>query len=130
MNKELKLERVLHRRESIDISDIFCGSIANTEANLKEVMDRLKAEEKKNDYSVVFETEYHGYDGAFEVEAYVYRWETMKEYNKRLEKEAAAKEKAQKAAETKKAKAIARAMLSEADERELLAKLQEKYGVK
>mgnify|MGYP003348283848 CR=1 FL=1 len=35
--------------ESIDISDIFCGSIANTESNLKEVIDRLKAEEKKKE---------------------------------------------------------------------------------
>ena len=130
MNKELKLERVFHRRENVDLHYVFQGSLENTKTNLLDICDKLAKEAKKNDYEVVFQAEYEGYDGGYEVYANVYRWETMKEYNKRIEQEAEKKERARKSAETKKAKALAKAMLSEADERALYKKLHEKFGEK
>jgi len=128
MNKELILNRVLLRRETIDLEELFVGSIDNTRANFARVIDKLEKDAKKNDYDVVFRCDYYGYDGAKEVEAYIYRWETMKEYNNRIEMEQVLKERAAKAKETKKARALARAMETEADERALYEQLKKKFG--
>ena len=47
MNKELKLERVLLRKESIYPSDIFLGSLSDTKKNMLDIFDRLEKEAKK-----------------------------------------------------------------------------------
>jgi len=128
MNKELILNQVLLRRESIYLDEIFVGSLEHTKSNFLDTLGRLEKEAKKNNYSVVFETVYN-YEGV-DVYANVYRFETIKERDKRVAEEQAREERARKAKETKKAKALAKAIETEADERALLAKLQEKYGVK
>lgn len=126
MNKELILNQVLLRRESLDLGDIFVGSLDNTQSNLKDLFSRYEKEAKKNNYSVVFETVYN-YEGT-DVYANIYRFETIRERDKRVAEEQAREERARKAKETKKAKALAKALTTEQEERELLAKLQAKYG--
>ena len=127
MNKNLTLERVLHRRESLNLCDLFIGDLKTTKSKLKELISNYESEAKEFDRDIVFETHYD-YEST-DVYANVYRWETMKEYNKRKEDEAARQERARKAAETKKAKALARAMMTEADERALYETLRKKFEV-
>ena len=122
-------KRVLDRRDPVYISDLFDGrAIDDVILELQSMLHKYEEEIFTRDKEVKFETEYYGYDGGMEVYAAVYRWETDKEYNKRLVQEEAVKERARKARETKKAKALAQALTTEAEERALLARLQEKYG--
>ena len=122
-------KRVLDRRDRVDISDLFDGrTFDDVILDLQSMLHDYEEEIFTRDKEVKFETEYYGYDGGMELYVRVMRWENDKEYAKRLDREAAAKEKARKAKETKKAKALAQALTTEQEERELLAKLQEKYG--
>ena len=122
-------KRVLDRRDRVDISDLFDGrTFDDVILDLQSMLHDYEEEIFTHDKEVRFETEYYGYDGGMELYVRVMRWENDKEYAKRLDREAAAKEKARKAKETKKAKALAQALTTEQEERELLAKLQEKYG--
>ena len=122
-------KRVLDRRDPIEISDLFDGrSLDDVVLELHSLAKRYEPEILGLDKEVKFETEYYGYDGGLTLCIRVMRWENDREYTKRLAQEAAAKERARKAKETKKAKALAKALTTEQEERELLAKLQEKYG--
>ena len=126
MTKKRKLER----REQIDVYELFDNqSLDDVVLKVHSLARKYEAEVLTYDKEVKTETEHYGYDGGMEVYAAIYRWETDEEYDKRLSQEAAAKERARKAKETKKAKALAQALTTEQEERELLAKLQEKYGV-
>ena len=122
-------KRVLERRDPVYISDLFDGRLLDDVVlELHSLAQRYEPEILGQDKEVRFETEYYGYDGGIELYVRVMRWETDKEYSKRSERETTAKERARKAKETKKAKALAQALTTEQEERELLAKLQEKYG--
>ena len=122
-------KRVLDRRDEVYINDLFDGrGIDDVILDLQSMLHRYEEEIFTHDKEVKFETEYYGYDGGMNLYVRVMRWETDREYAKRSEREAAAREKARKARETKKARALAQALTTEAEERALLAKLQEKYG--
>ena len=122
-------KRVLDRRDQIDIFDLFDGrSIDDVIIDLQNRLHDYEEEIFTHDKEVKFDVDHYGYDGGLELYVQVMRWETEKEYAKRTDKEKAAKEKARKARETKKARALAKALTTEAEERELLAKLQAKYG--
>ena len=122
-------KRVLDRRDEVYINDLFDGrSIDDVVLDLHSLAQRYAPEILGQDKEVRFETEYYGYDGGMNLYVRVMRWETDKEYAKRSEREAAAREKARKVRETKKARALAQALTTEAEERALLAKLQQKYG--
>jgi len=124
-------KRVLDRRDPVDISDLFDGrTLDDAIMELHSIARKYEPEILGQDKEVKFETEYYGYDGGLELYVRVMRWETDKEYTKRLDREAVAKDRARKARETKKAKALKQALTTEQEERELLAKLQEKYGTK
>jgi hypothetical protein len=129
MNKELILNRVKLRRESIYFFDIFNGSLSAVEAKLDKLIQRYKKLESE-DLQVVFDCSYVGYDGGIDVSADIYRWETMKEHDERKRRIEEREERTRKAQETKKANALAKALQTEDDERALLAQLQKKYGVK
>ena len=122
-------KRVLDRREEVYINDLFDGrSIDDVILDLQSMLHRYEEEIFTHDKEVKFETEYYGYDGGMNLYVRVMRWETDREYAKRSEREAAAREKARLARETKKARALKQALATEEEERALLAKLQEKYG--
>ena len=122
-------KRVLDRREEVYINDLFDGhSIDDVILELQSMLHRYEEEIFTHDKEVKFETDYYGYDGGMNLYVRVMRWETDKEYAKRSEREAAARERARKVRETKKARALAQALTTEAEERALLAKLQQKYG--
>ena len=122
-------KRVLDRRDEVYINDLFDGrSIDDVVLDLHSLAQRYAPEILGQDKEVRFETEYYGYDGGMNLYVRVMRWETDREYAKRSEREAAAREKARKVRETKKARALAQALTTEAEERALLAKLQQKYG--
>lgn len=121
-------KRVLDRRDPVDISDLFDGrSLDDVILDLQSMLHRYEEEIFTHDKEVKFETEYYGYDGGITLCARVMRWETDKEYNKRREREQAAKDKAAKARATKKAKALAQALTTEQEERALFEKLKKKF---
>lgn len=124
-----KKKRVLDRRDQLFVSDLFDGrSFDDVLAELHSMAHRYEEEVFTHDKEVRFEIDHYGYDGGIELYVRVDRWETDREYDKRRAREDAAKEKARKARETKKARALATALSTEAEERELLARLQQKYG--
>ena len=124
-----KKKRVLDRRDQVFINDLFDGrQIDDVILDLTSMLQKYEEEIFTHDKEVRFETEYYGYDGGMELYVRVERWETDKEYSKRQEREQAAKEKAAKTRATKKARALKQALSTEQEERELLARLQEKYA--
>lgn len=124
-----KKKRVLDRRDQLFVSDLFDGrSFDDVLAELHSLAHRYEEEVFTHDKEVKFEIDHYGYDGGIELYVRVDRWETDREYDKRRAREDAAKEKARLARETKKAQALATALSTEAEERELLARLQQKYG--
>ena len=124
-----KKKRVLDRQEQVFITELFDGrSIDDVILELQSMLHRYEEEIFTHDKEVRFVTDHYGYDGGIELYVRVMRWETDKEYTKRQAREDAAKEKARKAREAKKARALATALTTEAEERALLAKLQQKYG--
>ena len=124
-----KRKRVLDRRDQLFITDLFDGrTFDDVILDLQSMLHKYEEEIFTHDKEVKFETEYYGYDGGMELYVRVMRWETDREYSKRQEREQAAKDKAAKARATKKAKALAQALTTEQEERDLLAKLQAKYG--
>jgi len=124
-----KKKRVLDRRDQLFVSDLFDGrSFDDVLAELHSMAHRYEEEVFTHDKEVRFEIDHYGYDGGIELYVRVDRWETDREYDKRRAREDAAKEKARKARETKKARALSTALSTEAEERELLARLQQKYG--
>lgn len=124
-----KRKRVLDRRDQIHISDLFdARTFDDVILDLQSMLHKYEEEIFTYDKEVKFETEYYGYDGGMELYVRVMRWETDKEYDKRQAREQATKDKAAKARATKKAKALAQALTTEQEERDLLAKLQAKYG--
>lgn len=121
-------KRVLDRRDRIDILDLFDSrTFDDVILDLQSMLHDYEEEIFTRDKEVKFETEYYGYDGGMELYVRVMRWETDKEYSKRSEREAVAKEKARKARETKKAKALAQALTTEQEERALFEKLRKKF---
>jgi len=122
-------KRIVERRDPVYISDLFDGrSLDDVVLELHSLARKYEPEILVHDKDIKFETQYYGYDGGIELYVCVRRWETDQEYAKRMDREAAARERARKVKETKKAKALAKALTTEQEERELLAKLQEKYG--
>lgn len=123
MSKE-KL-RVLDRREYVCLLDLLDGKdFFDVKADLDKV-------EKKVNYgrgeTAKFVIEHYGYDGGVELYLEVYRDETDAEYNKRLAKDAAAKEKARLAREKKKERARQVLMENEAAERAEYERLRAKF---
>lgn len=122
-------KRVLDRRDEVYINDLFDGrGIDDVILDLQSMLHRYEEEIFTHDKEVKFETEYYGYDGGMNLYVRVMRWETDREYAKRSEREAAARERARLSREAKKARALKQALATEEEERALLAKLQEKYG--
>lgn len=121
-------KRVLDRRDPIEISELFDGrSLDDVMLELHSLAQRYEPEILGQDKEVRFETEYYGYDGGLTLCIRVMRWETDREYSKRLDREAVTKERARKARETKKAKALATALSTEQEERALFEKLRKKF---
>ena len=127
MSKERK--RVLDRREEVFINDLFDGrDIDDVILDLQSMLHRYEEEIFTHGKEVRFETEYYGHDGGLNLYVRVLRWETDREYEKRLAREQAAREKAAKVRATKKARALAVAVASEEEERALFEKLKAKFG--
>lgn len=121
-------KRVLDRRDPVDIADLFDGrQIDDVILELQSMLHQYEEEIFTRDKEVKFETEYYGYDGGLTLCIRVMRWENDKEYAKRLDREAIAKERARKARETKKAKALKQALTTEQEERALFEKLRKKF---
>lgn len=116
-------QRVLDRSEQISLADLF------DEMDFQQVHSGLNVLETQVDYGrgedVKFRVEY-GYEYT-DVYMDVYRDETDAEYNRRLDKEAKAKEKARKARETKKERARKVLMATEAAERAEYERLRAKF---
>ena len=122
-------KRVLDRRDHVDIFDLFGErSLDDVIIDLQSMLHRYEEEIFTHDKEMKFEIEHYGYDGGLEVYVRVMRWETDKEYDKRVAKEWAAKEKARKARETKKARARELLYKKEADERAEYERLRAKFG--
>lgn len=122
-------KRVLDRRDEVYINDLFDGrSIDDVILDLQNMLHRYEEEIFTRDKEVRFETEYYGYDGGMNLYVRVMRWETDKEYERRIEMEQVLKERAAKAKETRKARALAQALEAEADERALYEQLKKKFG--
>lgn len=119
--------RVVDRREEVGLWDLF------DERDFTDVKAELDKLESKVQYgqgeTATFRIEPYGYDGGVELHLYVYRDETDAEYEKRLAKEAATKEKARLAREKKKEKARQVLMESEAAERAEYERLRAKFEV-
>ena len=123
-------KRVLDRRDQIDIVDLFDGR--SLDDVILDLQSRLHAYEEEiftHDKEMKFEVEHYGYDGGMELYVRVQRWETDKEYDRRVAKEWAAKEKARKARETKKQRARQELFAKEADERAEYERLRAKFEV-
>ena len=120
-------QRVVDRKEYVSLFDLLDGKDF---FDVKEWIDKL---EKQVNYScgeeAKFVVEPYGYDGGVELYMEVYRDETDAEYNKRLEKEAKAQEKARLAREKKKERARKELMESEAAERAEYERLRAKFDV-
>ena len=117
--------RVVDRKEYVSLFDLLDEDAF---FDVKQKLDKLEAmvdygrgEEAK------FKVEPYGYDGGVELYLEIYRDETDAEYDKRMEKNAKAKEKARKARETKKERARAVLMESEAAERAEYERLRAKF---
>ena len=122
-------KRVLDRRDQVFIDDLLDGrTIDDVILDLQSMLRDYEEEIFTRDKEVRFETEYYGYDGGMNLYVRVMRWETDREYAKRSEREAAAKERARMIKETKKAKALKQALTTEQEERALFEKLKEKFG--
>ena len=117
--------RVVDRKEYVSLFDLLDGKEF---FDVKEGLDRL---EQQVNYGsgeeAKFVVEPYGYDGGVELYLEVYRDETDAEYNKRMEKEAKAKEKARLAREKKKERARQMLMATEAAEREEYERLRAKF---
>lgn len=119
-------QRVVARKEYVSLFDLLDGKEF---FDVKEGLDKLEkkiAYERGEEAKFVVEP---CYDGGVELHLEVSRDETDTEYNKRIAKEAAAKEKARKARETKKERARAVLMESEAAERAEYERLRAKFDV-
>lgn len=117
--------RLVDRSIEVDLWDVFHDKTidvikAELDAWLRHV-DYGYGEDAK------FRIDLYGYDGGIELYLDVYRDETDTEYDKRIAKEAAIKEKARKARETKKEKARRVLMESEAAERAEYERLRAKF---
>ena len=118
-------QRVVDRREYVSLFDLLDGKEF---FDVKEGLDKLEkqiAYERGEEAKFVVEP--YGYDGGVELYLEVYRDETDAEYDRRLDKEAKAKEKARKARETKKERARQMLMATEAAEREEYERLRAKF---
>ena len=123
--------RILDRRDQVHLDDLFHQrSLEDVILELHKLHKNYEAEVFSHDKHIEFEVDHYGYDGGVELYVRVSRWETDGEYSNRLAREEKLRETARKAKETKKAKALAQALTTEQEERELLAKLQAKYGDK
>jgi len=123
-------KRVLERRDAVDILGLFdrC-SFDDVLAELHSMAHCYEEEIFTHDKDVRFEIEHWDYDGGMSLYVRVMRWETDKEYDKRVAKEWAAKEKARRARETKKARARELLYKKEADERAEYERLRAKFEV-
>lgn len=117
--------RVVDRKEYVSLFDLL------DEDDFFDVKQKLDKLEAMVDYGrgeeAKFKVEPYGYDGGVELYLEIYRDETDAEYDKRMEKNAKAKEKARKARETKKERARAVLMESEAAERAEYERLRAKF---
>lgn len=127
MAKERDRLRLVDRSEYVSMFDTFDGEDF---FSVKEKLDKLeslvaygKGEEGK------FRIECYGYDGGMELYLDIYRDESDAEYNKRMAKLDAAKEKARLAREKKKEKARQILMATEELERQEYLRLKEKFEV-
>jgi hypothetical protein len=118
--------RVVDRREDVGLWGLFDD---NDFTAVKTELDKLESTVQYGQGEVArFCIEPYGYDGGVELHLYIYRDETDAEYEARLAKEEAKKEKARLASERKKDKARQVLMESEAAERAEYERLRAKFG--
>lgn len=117
--------RVIDRSIYLSLWDIFEGrNIVDVKAKL----DVLHEVDYGRGEDATFQIKPYGYDGGVELYLDVYRDETDSEYNKRIAKEAAEKERKRIASEKKKEKARQALMESEAAERAEYERLKAKFS--
>lgn len=117
--------RVLVKSVSLDIYEIF---ERKTIEEIQQYTSSLKLEYENDiqqkDLYVNFSVNFCGYDGGYELNLNVYRWENDTEYESRI----AAEEKSRKAKEARKLKASqSKKSKSDDDERKEYLRLKEKY---
>ena len=118
--------RVIDRSECVSLWELFDD---RDFTDVKAELDKLESKVQYGQGETVnFRIEPYGYDGGVELYFDVYRDETDAEYNKRVAKEEAAKEKSRLARERKKEKARQVLMESEAAERAEYERLRAKFG--
>lgn len=117
--------RVVARKEYASLYDLLDGEDF---AGVKAALDKLEAQvDYGRGEDAKFVVEGYGYDGGVELYLEIYRDETDAEYNKRMAKNAAAKEKARLAREKKKEAARKVLMENEAAERAEYERLRAKF---
>lgn len=120
--------RVVDRKEYVSLWDVIADNDVDT---VKAEIDRFGAMVNYGQGETAkFVVEGYGYDGGVEVYFEISRDENDYEYNKRMEQNARAKEKARLAREKKKEKARQVLMESEEAERAEYVRLRAKFEVK
>lgn len=117
--------RILTRGYDVSMWDLFDAQDFTT---VKAELDKLEANVQYSlGETANFRVEPYGYDGGIEVRLDIYRDETDAEYDERLRKEEAKKEKARLARERQKEKARQVLMESEEAERAEYERLRAKF---
>jgi hypothetical protein len=127
---DMSKERIFVRREDVDLDVIFSNTdLTGMLDGAKQIYARFKQTADKENLMVEFDTQWAGYDGGTDVVANLYRWETDKEYQARIDELKAKEEAKRLKKEAKKAKELAKILADEQAERELFEKLKKKFGV-
>jgi hypothetical protein len=120
---------------NVDIESVFYDgkkdegvTIEESKVNMEKLFAELEIKAAQYDGHKI-RVESYGYEGGWGVEMILYRWETDKEYNKRIEKEE--KERRAKAERARRRKLKLQDELQKAqdEEKKLLKSLIDKYGV-
>ena len=123
-----KRNQVLDRSDSVDITCLIDdNSLDEAICRLTSLRDTYKEECTTLNRTTKFNFDHYGYDGGFDAYIDVWREENDIEYNARIAHEEQIKKNKREAEQKKKDKARAILLATEAEERALLAQLQEKY---
>lgn len=123
-----KRVRVIDRRDSFSVYDMEGKSPEELVMMFSNISQSYAPEVIGKGYTVKFEVEPYGYDGAFECNFVVLRDENDKEYTARTEKERKSAEQSRKAKEAKLEAARKKLFKNEAAERAEYERLKEKFG--
>ena len=120
--------RVLERQDPIHFDEMLDGlTLDDAVLAFQKLHDQYAKEIFNRDLDVRFATEYYGYDGGMNHYIKVWRWETDKEYQDRIDFESMVEQKKQKAKEARKAAALKKVLETEAEERQLYEQLKRKF---